>query len=90
MEIIVGDINDNTPVFKPQNYSVSVTENSPVGTHLLDVHATDADSGQNAYITYTITHGDPRKVFQVETKVISLLINIYRLHGTNMKESFYF
>ena len=36
---------------------------------MLDVYATDADSGQNAYITYSITRGDPMKVFRVETQV---------------------
>ena len=56
-----------------------MTENSPIGTHLVDVRATDADSGQNAYITYTITNGDPLKIFKVETMVSYIKINDHRL-----------
>lgn len=67
--IEIGDINDNTPIFDPVNYTVSVYENSPVGTPLINVTATDADSGQNARITYSVTGGDPYSVFTVVTKV---------------------
>ncbi|XP_078366665.1 protocadherin Fat 4-like [Oculina patagonica] len=66
--IEVGDINDNDPVFDPVNYTVSVYENSPVGTRLVNVTATDADSGQNAQITYSVTGGDPYSVFTVDTQ----------------------
>ncbi|XP_067054992.1 protocadherin Fat 4-like [Acropora muricata] len=66
--IEVGDINDNDPVFDPVNYTVFVYENSPVGTPLVNVTATDADSGQNARITYSVTGGDPYSVFTVDTQ----------------------
>ena len=67
--IEIGDINDNDPVFDPVNYTVSVYENEPAGTPLINVTATDADSGQNAEITYSVTGGDPLSVFTVITKV---------------------
>lgn len=67
--IEVGDINDNDPVFDPVNYTVSVYENSPMGTLLINVTAKDADSGQNARITYSVTEGDPFSVFAVDTQV---------------------
>ena len=67
--IEVGDINDNDPIFDPMNYTVSVYENSPVGTPLVNVTATDADTGQNARITYSITGGDLHSVFTVDTQV---------------------
>ena len=57
------------------NYTVSVYENSPVGTPLVNVTATDLDSGQNARITYTVTGGDPFSVFTVDTQV-----SLYMLH----------
>lgn len=69
VHIEVGDINDNDPVFDPVNYTVSLYENSPEGTPLVNVTATDADSGQNARISYTITAGDPFSVFTVDTQV---------------------
>lgn len=61
-------------MFDPVNYTVSLYENSPVGTPLVNVTATDADSGQNARITYTVTAGDPFSVFTVDTQV-----NLYML-----------
>ena len=71
MYIVVGDVNDNDPVFHPVNYSVSVNENAPVGTPLVNVTATDADNFQNAQITYTVTSGDSGSVFTMETQVIA-------------------
>ncbi|XP_048580487.1 cadherin-23-like isoform X2 [Nematostella vectensis] len=68
VSIVVGDLNDNNPVFNPTNYSTTVFENSPVGTSLLDVTATDADSGQNAYVTYSVTAGDSHGLFRAVTK----------------------
>ena len=56
-------------MFDPVNYTVSVYENSPMGTPLVNVTATDADSGQNAKITYSVTGGDPYSVFTVDTQV---------------------
>lgn len=56
-------------MFYPVNYTVSLYENSLEGTPLVNVTATDADSGQNARITYTVTAGDPFSVFAVDTQV---------------------
>jgi len=61
-------------VFDPVNYTVSVYENSPEGTALVNVTATDADSGQNARITYTVTRGDPFSVFTVDTQVSQYML----------------
>ena len=43
LHIRVEDVNDNSPVFVSTEYSGLVTENSPVGTNILSVLATDAD-----------------------------------------------
>ena len=67
--IVVGDVNDNAPLFNPLNYSVSVYENSPLWTPLVNVTATDADTLQNAKITYSVTSGDQESVFTVDTEV---------------------
>lgn len=67
-------------MFDPVNYTVSVYENSPVGTPLVNVTATDSDSGQNARITYSVTGGDPFSVFTVDTQVsvyMSACVNGY-------------
>uniref|UniRef100_A0A4W6ECJ5 Cadherin domain-containing protein n=1 Tax=Lates calcarifer TaxID=8187 RepID=A0A4W6ECJ5_LATCA len=65
--ITVLDINDNAPVFTQTIYKATVTENSPKGTIVGTVTATDADHGSNSHITYSITNtlDDVRNVFEV-------------------------
>nr|XP_055033300.1 protocadherin alpha-8-like isoform X10 [Misgurnus anguillicaudatus] len=55
MEIIVDvlDINDNMPIFTQDLYSVTLRENVPVGTIVIQVYATDMDDGANREIFYT-------------------------------------
>ncbi|XP_054024593.1 protocadherin gamma-B5-like [Dryobates pubescens] len=50
--INVTDANDNPPVFAQDRYRVSLREDAPRGSILLNVSATDADAGTNAHITY--------------------------------------
>ncbi|XP_069825346.1 protocadherin gamma-B1-like isoform X3 [Dendropsophus ebraccatus] len=52
--IIINDINDNSPVFTQDVYKVSVRENIPVNSTILQVSASDEDEGVNGQITYSI------------------------------------
>ncbi|XP_073506709.1 protocadherin gamma-B7-like [Phyllobates terribilis] len=52
--IIITDFNDNSPVFTQDVYKVSVRENIPVNSTILQVSASDEDEGVNAQITYSI------------------------------------
>uniref|UniRef100_A0A8B9X8Z2 Protocadherin Fat 4 n=1 Tax=Bos mutus grunniens TaxID=30521 RepID=A0A8B9X8Z2_BOSMU len=54
----VIDVNDNSPVFLPDEYFPTVLENAPSGTTVIHLNATDADSGTNAVIAYTIQSSD--------------------------------
>ena len=45
VEIDVKDLNDNSPKFSLNGYSGRVPENSPKGTPVIGVSATDEDSG---------------------------------------------
>ncbi|XP_048088583.1 protocadherin-10 isoform X2 [Alosa alosa] len=54
----VSDINDNAPRFKQPSYTVYLTENNAPGASICSVSATDPDSDQNSYISYTILEGD--------------------------------
>ncbi|KAM9740753.1 protocadherin alpha-C2 [Menidia menidia] len=51
----VQDTNDNPPRFDQQIYSINMTENSPIGTLVMKLNATDLDEGQNAEIIYSFT-----------------------------------
>jgi protocadherin Fat 1/2/3 len=50
----VEDVNDCRPRFKNDSYEASVSESMPFGTGLLSVSATDADSGANGEVEFTI------------------------------------
>ncbi|XP_071951339.1 protocadherin Fat 4-like [Antedon mediterranea] len=54
VNIIVGDENDNSPVFDPNTYTVTVDENVQIGEDVLLVSATDADVGDNGNIRYQL------------------------------------
>ncbi|XP_066572383.1 protocadherin alpha-C2-like [Amia ocellicauda] len=51
----VLDTNDNAPQFDQQMYTVNITENSPIGTLVIKLNATDLDFGSNAEIVYSFT-----------------------------------
>ncbi|XP_063058919.1 protocadherin beta-16-like isoform X5 [Engraulis encrasicolus] len=50
--VTILDANDNVPVFSQAVYKVSLLENSPIGTVVATVLATDADEGPNGEVTY--------------------------------------
>lgn len=55
VKINVVDSNDNDPIFDQQDpLVVTVDENEPAGTYVTKVTAKDRDSGENAYISYSI------------------------------------
>ena len=55
--ITVMDSNDNSPRFTGTPYNCVVLENSPSQSPVCYVAATDADSGSNAKIAFTIGAG---------------------------------
>ncbi|XP_049642846.1 protocadherin beta-8-like [Suncus etruscus] len=52
--IEVLDINDNAPVFEQSLYRVKIPENSPIGSLIVTVSATDIDLGFNGEISYSL------------------------------------
>ncbi|XP_044596396.1 neural-cadherin isoform X6 [Cotesia glomerata] len=56
LTIRVTDVNDNAPKFELPDYQAhNVDEDMPLGTSILKVKATDADSGANADIEYLVS-----------------------------------
>ncbi|XP_060751235.1 protocadherin beta-16-like isoform X18 [Tachysurus vachellii] len=55
IHVIVLDANDNIPVFSQPVYRVSLAENTPLGTEVITVSATDADEGANGDVTYELS-----------------------------------
>ncbi|XP_058145854.1 LOW QUALITY PROTEIN: protocadherin Fat 1 [Dasypus novemcinctus] len=52
VDVIVGDINDNPPVFAQQSYAAALSEAAVVGMSVVQVRATDADSESNRGVSY--------------------------------------
>ncbi|XP_041845640.1 protocadherin alpha-C2-like [Melanotaenia boesemani] len=49
----VLDTNDNAPIFEQESYQVSVMENSPIGSLVIHLNATDLDEGSNSELIYS-------------------------------------
>uniref|UniRef100_A0A672FLY2 Cadherin domain-containing protein n=1 Tax=Salarias fasciatus TaxID=181472 RepID=A0A672FLY2_SALFA len=49
----VLDVNDNAPSFDKDKYFVNVMENSPIGSLVVKLNATDLDEGSNSDVVYS-------------------------------------
>merc|ERR1712179_63652 len=84
LTIRVLDVNDNAPVFEMEEYYNIVDEDIPIGSPIIKVKASDADSGDNADITYSVSLDD---YFAVDSD--GWITNIRRL-DTKENRFFYF
>ncbi|XP_039692307.1 protocadherin gamma-B7-like [Pteropus medius] len=75
IRILVVDANDNPPVFSQDVYRVSLGEDSPPGTSVLMVSASDKDEGFNAEITYSFFGVDDKvqHVFSLDSTTGSII-----------------
>uniref|UniRef100_A0A8C9Z7I8 Protocadherin 18b n=1 Tax=Sander lucioperca TaxID=283035 RepID=A0A8C9Z7I8_SANLU len=61
LKISISDSNDNSPAFDEQAYIINLLENSPLGTLIIDLNATDPDEGTNGKIVYSFSsHVSPK------------------------------
>ncbi|NIG60206.1 protocadherin-18-like [Pontoporia blainvillei] len=71
LKISISDSNDNSPAFEQQSYIIQLLENSPIGTLLLDLNATDPDEGANGKIVYSFSsHVSPKiiETFKIDSE----------------------
>ncbi|XP_071083747.1 protocadherin Fat 4-like [Haliotis cracherodii] len=66
LHIALNDVNDNYPQFTRNIYNVAVDEDLSIGTSVARIVATDADSGTNAQMVYSITSGDGQTTFAID------------------------
>ncbi|XP_040341227.1 cadherin-23 isoform X5 [Herpailurus yagouaroundi] len=76
LEIV--DINDNNPIFDQPSYQEAVFEDVPVGTVILTVAATDADSGNFALLEYSLGDGEGKFAINPTTGDIYVLSSLDR------------
>ncbi|XP_012525101.3 cadherin-related tumor suppressor-like [Monomorium pharaonis] len=72
--LTLEDVNDNSPIFYPWKYLMSVSEDAPVGTTLGKVKATDADARENAQVRYTLESGGEGGLFIVEERTGEIVL----------------
>lgn len=64
--ISIQDYNDNPPVFDPVSYAEKVREDDIPEVFLLQVTATDSDTGSNQEFKFSIFEGDPEGQFRID------------------------
>ncbi|XP_073778556.1 protocadherin beta-16-like [Danio rerio] len=71
IHVSVLDANDNAPVCSQSVYKTSIAENSPKGTVLTTVSASDADQGSNSRITFSIssTADKAADIFEIDSEL---------------------
>ncbi|XP_042222155.1 fat-like cadherin-related tumor suppressor homolog isoform X3 [Homarus americanus] len=80
----VADVNDHRPLSSWPVYWPGVTENSPPGTRVVTVDASDPDPGAN--ITYNITAGNPQSLFTIDSKTGEIHTTARRLDRETQAE----
>lgn len=79
VNVSVQDANDNVPHFERELYEVTVVENTAPGTVVIEVKATDKDTGENAAVVYQFprhTNQEYGHLFSIEA--VSGLIRLRR------------
>ncbi|KAI9525461.1 hypothetical protein NQZ68_006008 [Dissostichus eleginoides] len=80
VHIEVEDLNDNAPVFNPDEYTMSISSHAQPGTEILNVVATDRDSGSFGQVTYDILPGDMSSLFALDKQSGMLLLTSTLTH----------
>ena len=80
--ISVANVNDNSPIFA-SIYSGTIFENKPANTSIVTVIATDADSGNDGIVSYSIigaypVEGESRFTIESDTGLIKTIVPLDR------------
>lgn len=67
MYIEVLNENDNVPLSEQAVYYPNIPEESPEGTTVLQIRATDRDKDPHQKITYKISSGNPEGFFAINS-----------------------
>ncbi|XP_054631563.1 neural-cadherin-like isoform X2 [Dunckerocampus dactyliophorus] len=63
--IVLTDINDHVPMFQEERCGARVSENADVDTIVLELDATDPDSGTYGKLAFSVVDGDPQQQFYI-------------------------
>ncbi|KAL9851678.1 LOW QUALITY PROTEIN: protocadherin-23 [Geothlypis trichas] len=65
--VLIQDVNDNTPKFEQSYYKTSIWEGQSPKTDIIQVFATDLDSGLNGETEYSIVSGNENATFLIDS-----------------------
>ncbi|KAM4732940.1 protocadherin-12 isoform 2-T2 [Anableps anableps] len=71
VHVIIQDSNDNSPAFVESSPTVTLSENTPIGTTIIKLTATDPDQGANGEVKYLFSKHTPlefQKLFHVDSQ----------------------
>ncbi|GFR97028.1 fat cadherin, partial [Elysia marginata] len=92
VNVEVEDVNDNAPVFASMKYAHTMPESAALGSHVLQVEASDLDSGANALIHYQLAPSMPGNPdvehFQMDTERGEITLRKALDHETQAEFSF--
>uniref|UniRef100_A0ACB8FGC9 Bahd acyltransferase n=1 Tax=Sphaerodactylus townsendi TaxID=933632 RepID=A0ACB8FGC9_9SAUR len=71
VNVDISDVNDNSPIFTPANYTAVIQENKPVGTSILQLVVADKDSLHNGPpFAFSILAGNEEEEFTLDPQGI--------------------
>uniref|UniRef100_A0A803TGW6 Cadherin domain-containing protein n=1 Tax=Anolis carolinensis TaxID=28377 RepID=A0A803TGW6_ANOCA len=87
VRIEIEDINDNHPIFHPSTYIASISSHTQPGTEIINVVATDKDSGIFGVVTYELLPGDLSSLFTVDssTGIVYLLSSLTNVEHSSVQ-----
>lgn len=84
VNITITDVNDNPPKFSRKQYTTNVPEDVSIGTTILQVTASDDDSGMNGRVVYSIDSGNDKNSFMINGTT-GEIVTVKTLDYENMK-----
>lgn len=75
VRVDIADVNDNAPQWPQDPITIQISESTEVGSSLYNFSATDADSGSNGELRYSLLRQFPgRDIFKIDSLTGTLLL----------------
>ena len=75
VSIYIDDVNDNSPGFTEDVYRATIQSDTPIGSIVLQVIATDSDAGRNGEVSYSIVSQTVAGLFVLDSYTGNLILN---------------
>lgn len=77
VHVIIQDSNDNSPAFENTSLTMTLNENTPIGTTIIKLTATDPDQGANGEVKYLFSKHTPQefqKLFHMDSQTGDMIV----------------